>query len=740
MIRRGCRRAGAALACTAGMWLSACGGGGSSTGDETEMPAIAAQPASVAASAGESAAFHVGLAGNEFVTYQWLRDGVAIDGADGDTLVLKDVTADDNGAQISVSIESAAGTVVSEAAVLTIDEIDVAPDILEQPQSLTVTPEEPGELTVAAVGAGLRYQWQKNGVDIAGADQPTLKVGAGEDTSIYRVIVTNAGGEVASDESPVTSTKAATAPTITAQPKALTVNAGRTATFSVKARGTATLKYQWRVDGVNIRGATRSSYTSGKLSVSDDGKKYSVVVSNSAGQTLSRSAAVTVRNVPAAPWIESQPRDATVRIGKTGTFRVGADGSRTLRYQWYRDGKAIRNATRAAYTPPATRPGDDATLFHVVVRNDAGSVKSRAAKLTVLPAHPVQEHRLSIGWDHTVAIRKNGRMLTWGANFQEQLGNGAPLDGSLARRVDLKARSVSASTPFTWALGSNGRVYGWGTNTFGQLGNLPSLVDYKVEPKPVAIPGLDDAIDILATGLYGLVIRSDATVWQMPGTRTWDPSVSREVRIAPVRIPGLSGMRKLVLGDDGEAWAIRADGTVWSIRLPSNTAVTGRIEATVARVANLSGIVDVACSLQHCLAMKKDSTLVAWGRGALGDGVSTETVFPVAVKNLKDVVDIAAISETSVALTRDGQVWVWGRAPINAAQTEPITNVILPTPLAGLGRAAELASNQYADTLVIRMANGTIKGWGKNWNDQLGIGNDRETALPVTAVGIDLDR
>src|SRR5690606_4440773 len=69
-----------------------------------------------------------------------------------------------------------------------------------------------------------------------------------------------------------------TPPVITDHPAALTVTAPAAATFSVQASGDPPLTYQWRRDGVNISGATGSSYTLNPTDVADDGAQFDVVV------------------------------------------------------------------------------------------------------------------------------------------------------------------------------------------------------------------------------------------------------------------------------------------------------------------------------------------------------------------------------------------------------------------------------------------------------------------------------
>lgn len=81
-------------------------------------------------------------------------------------------------------------------------------------------------------------------------------------------------------------------PSITTQPQAVTVTTGQAFTLSVAATG-SNLTYQWKLAGVNLAGATSSSYSKTAAANSDAGA-YTVVVSNVAGQVTSNSVTVTV--------------------------------------------------------------------------------------------------------------------------------------------------------------------------------------------------------------------------------------------------------------------------------------------------------------------------------------------------------------------------------------------------------------------------------------------------------------
>ena len=86
------------------------------------------------------------------------------------------------------------------------------------------------------------------------------------------------------------------------------------------------------------------------------------------------------------PSITAQPVNATVTVGQTATFSVGAAGASPLSYQWRKNSASISGATASSYTTPATTSGDNGAKFDVVVSNARGSMTSSAAMLTVTAA------------------------------------------------------------------------------------------------------------------------------------------------------------------------------------------------------------------------------------------------------------------------------------------------------------------------------------------------------------------
>jgi len=77
------------------------------------------------------------------------------------------------------------------------------------------------------------------------------------------------------------------------QPQGVMACEGQPVEFSVKASGSEPITYQWRKDGVEIKGAVDASYSIASLSTKDTGV-YDVVVTNPCGSVTSDGATLTV--------------------------------------------------------------------------------------------------------------------------------------------------------------------------------------------------------------------------------------------------------------------------------------------------------------------------------------------------------------------------------------------------------------------------------------------------------------
>ncbi len=149
-------------------------------------PTIDTQPVDATVNAGDDASFTVEASGSD-LTYQWLKDGVAltdggnISGATTATLTISNAAAADAGDYtVEVTGGCANGTVTSDPATLTIGGCE-DPAIVAAPTGAATRPAGTIlNLNVTATGDGLVYQWFKDvtamtdGGNITGATAATL--------------------------------------------------------------------------------------------------------------------------------------------------------------------------------------------------------------------------------------------------------------------------------------------------------------------------------------------------------------------------------------------------------------------------------------------------------------------------------------------------------------------------------------------------------------------------------------
>jgi hypothetical protein len=202
------------------------------------------------------------------------------------------ITASDSGKVDRTTSTNLTITIVSGTTI-------TPPSITTQPASKSVAVGSSVTFSVVATGtAPLSYQWRFNGASISGATSSSYTISSAQTSQAgaYSVVVSNAGGSATSANATLTVTTSSVAPpTITSQPLSQTVNIGNTVTLRIAATGASPLTYQWRFNGVNITGATKTALMLTAIQSSQAGA-YSCVVANPGGKTTSVNAMIVIRS------------------------------------------------------------------------------------------------------------------------------------------------------------------------------------------------------------------------------------------------------------------------------------------------------------------------------------------------------------------------------------------------------------------------------------------------------------
>jgi alpha-tubulin suppressor-like RCC1 family protein len=208
---------------------------------------------------------------------------------------------------------------------------------------------------------------------------------------------------------------------------------------------------------------------------------------------------------------------------------------------------------------------------------------------------------LSTSGAHVLALTGDGRVLSWGSNHYGALGRPPrqelPMDQAAEVPGLADVIAVAAGLGVSTALKKDGTVWVWGANWHGQFGNGsqtdPPGMTSGFELVPRRVPGISGvaALTVGLTGRHTLVLLKDGTLrgW---GNTDWGQigaGVAETYQPTPV-IPKIAGV-KSILAAGNQSFAIKSDGSVWvwgaggprSWPLKANTPLPVRLELALPR-------------------------------------------------------------------------------------------------------------------------------------------------------------
>jgi alpha-tubulin suppressor-like RCC1 family protein len=266
---------------------------------------------------------------------------------------------------------------------------------------------------------------------------------------------------------------------------------------------------------------------------------------------------------------------------------------------------------------------------------------------------------VAAGDGHSIAVRRDGLVWAWGANDQGQLGIGSNRDQRfpmLVRGTDNLGPllqgivEVTAGYDHSVALTSDGRVVSWGGNGTGQLG----IGSRRASTWPVQIRNTDGTpltgvCGIAAGRGHSLALMCDGSVrvWGSDNNgqlgigmavldrlEPWQMLQSPGTPITDVRQVAAGSQRSFVVLNNGRVLGCGmnnggdlGDGTVENQPFPVLILADGG--------GPLTGATSIAAGYDHALVRMQDSTLRSWGQnreGQLGDGGNTDRRSAVIVR------------------------------------------------------------------------------------------------------------
>jgi len=353
--------------------------------------------------------------------------------------------------------------------------------------------------------------------------------------------------------------------------------------------------------------------------------------------------------------------------------------------------------------------------------------------------------KVAVANGFTVALTTDGEVRVFGWDDYAGLGvdPGNALVPTTIPALATGVVDIATNYQTSCAAMSNGSVKCWGDNRFGAVGDGTETD----RATPVDVSGLTGVKSISAGAdfMCAAMTAGGAKCWgrneyRQLGAMTPDPSNSNSFlpSLVPIDVAGLAGTVKSVHGGFEHACAIMMTGTlkcwgknVWGqlgnglgdgLSLPRN------FGDAIPDVMSLAGVVDVAPSVQHTVAVLSTGAVKAWGKqenGNLGNG--EDSTFAPDVTSPADVTGLTT-GGTAVAGTCaivGGNVWCWVDN-LGDGSTGDEARSLVPRMVPGITDAVQISTGLH--TCVV-LASGRMKCWGDNTNGGLGIGVDQSTGM-----------
>ena len=315
---------------------------------------------------------------------------------------------------------------------------------------------------------------------------------------------------------------------------------------------------------------------------------------------------------------------------------------------------------------------------------------------------------ISLGDGHALALRSDGTVWAWGANYAGQCGvefnDTSHVVYTPVQVSGLDAvKAIAAGRGFSLALKNDGTVWAWGDNRYGTLGDSQKSNKYpdNMYPEPSMVPGLTQIIAIDANEDYAMALKDDGTVW---------------------------------------AWGNNGFG-----QLGSGITTGMNIDAFTSdphAVMELSDVKAIACGPVNAIAIKKDGTVWLWGRRdyILGENFLTihtgGTSAPGIISNTNEVISADAGEGFAIALKNDGTVWAWGdnwrgKLGNGSKNYHTLSGELTMTPIQVPGLYNVKTIDTGVEHSVALLANGSVVAWGGNEMGQIGDGTKEDRNSPV---------
>ena len=285
--------------------------------------------------------------------------------------------------------------------------------------------------------------------------------------------------------------------------------------------------------------------------------------------------------------------------------------------------------------------------------------------------------------------------------------------------------NVITNGSHTISLREDGKVFTWGDNTYGQLGN--GTVITSDEPVEVTFPEGTIITQIAAGENHNVALDSNGNVWTWGRNNNYQIGNTRENQYTPYKVSNLPKVIKIAAGNNNTmvitennelyAWGLNAYGDL-GLGTYTNKVLPKKVKG-------VHDIIDISGGKSHYIVLNRAGEVFATGSNLYGQlGIGNNEIGKinefqkVEIKDKIGTIDAGDIS--NIVTTVDGYVYTWGGNTYSTLGTEDKENKNVPTKLKDVKNIRQ-ASIGKTHT-ILRDGNNNVYVTGTNSNGQLGLG------------------
>jgi alpha-tubulin suppressor-like RCC1 family protein len=273
---------------------------------------------------------------------------------------------------------------------------------------------------------------------------------------------------------------------------------------------------------------------------------------------------------------------------------------------------------------------------------------------------------------HTLSVKTDGTLWSWGQNANGQLGLGNRTNYSSPKQVGALTNWLKVAVAYrtSFAIKTDGSLWSWGGDVQG-FGILGHGVAFSYYSSPKQVGSLTNWAEIASGFRQTVAVKTDGTFWSWGHAYFGSLGLGNRTNYSsPKQVGSLTTWLKVSCGYAG-VHAITTGGALWAwgdnisgqLGL-GNTTYSFSSPQQVGSLTNWSFICNgTGGNRGYSLALKTDGTMWSWGPGTdgrLGLGNTTNYSSPVQIGALTSWYAVAAGNFQSIASKTNGTLWTWG--------------------------------------------------------------------------------